>query len=331
MMTPAYKLTIGKKTVDSVKQPKGSTVVELVVSLDMEMSADSFTVVLGQVDGLLKPALQDQATVELGYADNGNLIQVIAGSVISVEPNFNTLRVVAFTGAETLLRSYADQTYESQTAGAIVRDLAGKAKVTVANAEDGINFPAYVIDGRRSFSRHIVDLADLCGFDVYFMSAGKLVFEKFTAGKSVHAFEYAKDILEVHSASAPPLAGSVQAWGESPTDTKGAGSSAWLTKNFSRSKGTSGSGKPVLLLERPALRTGNAAKAAALADETRIRRGELKGRMLTVGRPEVKLGDAIQLRNVPQPSLNKAFQVRTVTHRITKRGGFTTEIGFRSI
>jgi hypothetical protein len=50
-----------------------------------------------------------------------------------------------------------------------------------------------------------------------------------------------------------------------------------------------------------------------------------------VGRPEVQLGDAIQLRVVPDASLNKTFQVRTITHRITKRGGFTTEIGFRSI
>jgi phage protein D len=331
MLTPAYKLTIGKKTVDSVKQLKASTAVELVGSLDMQMPADSFMVVLGQVDGLLKPALQDEAAIELGYADNGGLTQVIAGKVISVEPNLNTLTVVGYTAAETLLRSYSDETYESRTAGAIVQDLAGKAKVPVANAEDGVSFPAYVIDGRRSFGRHLGDLADLCGFDLYFTNDDKLVFEKFSTGKTVHVFEHAKDILALHATRAPPLAGAVQAWGESPTDTKGAGASAWLTKNFSRSKGAAGSGKPVLLLERPALRTSDAAKAAALADETRIRRDTLKGRLLSVGRPEVKLGDAIRLSAVPDASLNKSFQVRAITHRITKLGGFTTEVGFRSI
>jgi phage protein D len=300
MLTPAYKLTIGNKSVDSVRQPEASTAVGLVVSLDMEMPLDSFTVVLGQVDGLLKPALHDKATVELGYADNGGLAQVIAGTVTSVQSDLDTLRVVGYTAAETLLRSYSDQTYESRTAGAIVQDLAAKAKVPVANADDGIHFPTYVI-------------------------------QKFVTGAPVRIFEHARDILEVQATHSPPLAGTVQAWGESPTDSKGAGVSAWLRKNFRCSKGIAGSGKPVLLLERPALRTGEAAKTAALADETRIQRSPLNGRLLSVVRPEVQLGDVIQLRVVPDASLNKTFQVRTISHRITKRGGFTTEIGFRSI
>lgn len=331
MLTPAYKLTIGKTSVDSTKQSKASTVVDLVVSLDMEASADSFTLVLGDVGGPLKPALRDKASIELGYADGPGFVQVIAGTVVSLEPNLNTLRVTGLTAAETLLRSNLDQTYEGRSAGDIVHDLAGKAKVTVANADNGIQLPAYVIDGRRSFGHHVRDLADLCGFDQYFNSQDALVFEEFVKPKTVHTFEHARDILELHVTHALPIAGAVQAWGESPTDSKGAGASAWLTKNFGRSKGVAGSGKPVLLLERPALRTKDAAKTAALADETRIRRGVLRGRLLTVGHPEVKLGDAVQLRALPDASLNKTFQVRAVKHRITKRGGFTTEIGFRAI
>src|SRR5215472_3228087 len=118
MLTPAYKVTIGGKSVDSVKQPRASTAVELVVSLDLEIPADSFTIVLGQVGGLLKPALGDKVSIELGYANDSGLTQVIAGTVTSIESNLNRLRVVGYTAAETLLRSYLDQTYESQTAGA---------------------------------------------------------------------------------------------------------------------------------------------------------------------------------------------------------------------
>src|SRR5207249_4674146 len=101
--------------------------------------------------------------------------------------------------------------------------------------------------------------------------------------------------------------------------------------NFSRSKGSAGSGKPVLLLERPSLRTREAAKTAATAEETRIRRNSVQGMLTSLGRPQVKLGDSVQLRGMPDGSLNKSFQVRAVTHRITKEGGFTTGIGFRSI
>jgi phage protein D len=331
MLTPGYKLTIGKTTVDSTTQPRAGTAVDLVVRLDMEISADSFTIVLGDVGGHLKAAMGEKVTVALGYADGGGLIQVIAGSVVSLEPSLNTTRVVGYTAAETLLRSYLDATYENNTAGAIVRDLAGKARVTVANAEDGIQFPVYVIDGRRSFCNHIRSLADFCGFDSYFNSQGELVFAKFAKPNAVHLFEHAKDILELQVTHSLPLAGTVQTWGESPTDNKGPGASAWLTKNFARSRGTSGSGKPILLLERPALRTRDAAQTAAAADAIRIRRATLRGRLVSVGRPEVKLGDAVELRALPDAALNKTFQVRAVTHRISKRGGFTTEVNFWAI
>ena len=172
------------------------------------------------------------------------------------------------------------------------------------------------------------DLAELCGFDLYFNNDDKLVFEKFIKGKTVHSFQYAKHILEADVLNTPPFAGAVEAWGESPTGAKGVDAWAWLTKNFSSSKGDSGSGKPKLLLERVALRTKAAAQTAAASDESRIRRRMLRGRLLSVGRPEVKLGDAIQIQGSPEGSMNKQFQVRSVIHRITKPRGFTTEVGF---
>lgn len=330
MLTPAYRLTIGKQSIDTVHQPLGSTVVNLCVKLDMETPADSFVLVLGQVAGLT-PARNDAATVELGYTDNNQMLQVMAGTVIEIAPNLKTKRVIGYTAAEILLRSFLDETYESRTAGAIVRDLAGRAKVAIGNVEDGIEFPAYVIDGRRNFYLHMRDLAELCGFDLYFNSEDKLVFEKFIKGNAVHSFQYAKHILEADLLNTPPFAGTVEAWGESPTGSKGADAWAWLTKNFSSSKGDAGSGKPKLLLERVALRTKAAAQSAAAADETRIRRRTSCGRLLSLGHPEVKLGDAIQIQGAPASSMNKQFQVRSVLHRITKTGGFTTEIGFCAI
>ena len=330
MLTPAYKLTIGRKVVNTTHEPKASTVVDLMVSLGMETPADSFTLMVGQVNGL-KPALGEEAKIELGYADNGGLTQVMAGNVVSIEPNVTTKRIVGYTAAETLLRSFVDQTYESRTAGDIVRDLSNKAGVDVASADDGIDFPAYVIDGQRSFYRHMRDLAELCGFDLYFNAEGKLVFEKFINGNTVHAFEYAKQILGLDVQQSPLLAGQVEAWGESPTDSQGEDAWAWLTKDFSGSKGTAGSGDPKLLLEKVVLRTSDTAQTAADAAQTRIQRRTLRGTLVTIGRPEVKLGDAIQLGAMPDDSLNTGFQVRSITHRLDKRGGFTTTVGFRAI
>ena len=129
----------------------------------------------------------------------------------------------------------------------------------------------------------------------------------------------------------PHRAGTVEAWGESPASSQGEESWAWLVKDFGGLKGSAGSGEPLLPLERLALRTAAAAKTAADAALTAIQRQALRGRLVTIGLPEVKLGEAIRLVGLPDESLNTSFQVRSVTHRITKRSGFTTTIGFRAI
>jgi phage protein D len=329
MLKPAYKLTIGNKVVDTTDEPKASTVVDLNVVLDIDTPADSFTLLFGNV-GSFKPARDDETKIELGYADNGGFTRVMTGKVVEVEPNLTTTRVVGYSGADALLRTFVEQTFESKTAGAIVSELADKAKLKVATAEAGITFPAYVIDGRRSVYLHMQDLAELCGFDLYIDSDGKLVFQKFINGKTVHLFEYKKHILALDVQRTPPLAGSVEAFGESPAGSRGEDAWAWVATDFSGSKGSAGSGA-VLLRERAALRTKEAARTAANAALTNIQRRTLRGHVVTIGRPEVKLGDAIRLRGMTDDSLNTFFQVRGVRHRITKVGGFTTTVGFRAI
>src|SRR5207253_6333200 len=136
------------------------------VALSMEVPADSFTLVLGQVGGL-KPAVADSATVELGYADDGSLTKVMTGSVVAMEPDLLTSQVTGYGAASLVLATFVEYTFEGKTAGEIVRDLAGRAGVKVASADDGITFPAYVVDGRRSAYVHIHDLAELSGLDFY--------------------------------------------------------------------------------------------------------------------------------------------------------------------
>ncbi|HEX8135525.1 MAG TPA: hypothetical protein VF880_19105 [Actinomycetes bacterium] len=337
--TPAYRLLVGERVVDTTREPRASTVVRLVVELDLDTPADGATLVLGNVDGL-KPERGDRVEVDLGYAgDGGGLTRVMSGTVSAVEPDLTTTRVVAHSGASALLRPLAEQTYLNRTAGAIVRDLAAAAGVGVATADDGTTFPAYVVDGRQSAHRHMLDLARLCGFDLYLDPAGKLVFEKFTSGKTVHVYEYAKHVVALDVRRTPPPADVVEAWGEGPGGGRGGDAWAWLTKDFSASKGTAGPGAggtpgaaPVrLLLERSALRTATGARSAAEAALAAIRHRATRGELVGVGRPEVKLGDAVRLRGLPKSigGLDGVYQVRGVTHRLGKRAGFTTTVAFQ--
>ena len=335
MISPAYKLTIGNQLVDTTDEPKASTVVDLKVELDMNVATDLFRLVLGNV-GHLKPEREDDAVIELGYADDEDgLEQVIAGKVEFVTQGSIEDRITGQSAAAILLNSFTDQTFENKTAGDIVQALASEASVDVNSADAGINFPAYVIDSQRSFYHHMKDLAALCGFDLYLNSDNEIVFKKFISGNVIHVFEHTKHILSLSVEDSPPSAGKVEAWGESGS-SNGSESWAWLTKNFDALKGDAGSESPLsplpkFQLQNSALRTGQAAQTAADALSTEIQRRQKRGRLLTMGRPQVRLGDAIRLADLPESELNQTYQVRGVTHKINKQTGFTTEISFRSI
>ncbi len=328
MFNPAYKLTIGSQAVDTTQEPKASTLVDLTVYLDMDTPADSFCLVLGNLDGI-KPAQGDEAAIELGYVDDG-LFQVMRGKVISVESGLTSTRVIGHSPASNLLRYFYDSSYQGKKAGEIVSELAGQAGVAVSSAQDGPVFPAYVVDGGQSAYRHMRDLADLSGFDFYLDGEGKLVFEKFAGGKTVHVLEYGKHILELVVQHSEPQARSVEAWGESPGGGKAPEAWSWLTKDFQGSMGSAGSGTPKLLFARSSLRTAEAARAASQAAYTAVQRRAVRGRLLVQGMPQIRLGDAVRLAGAGAV-LDKTYQVRAVTHRMTKSGGFTTNVGFRTI
>ena len=330
LLTPAYRLSIGHNVVDTTAEPKASVTTDLMVSVDIDAWPDSASLTLGQVGGI-DPALRDNTTLELGYADNGGFTQVFTGLVEAIRTSLLTRQVTFTSAGRALARLRVDQTYEGQTAGAIVRDLATQANVGLGAVDDGITFPAYVIDKHRTAVAQIRELAALSGVDAYIDSGGKLVFQAFTTGQVVHDVDYAKQILTLEIERLSETDVTVHAWGESPTGRAVADSWGWLVKDFSSSEGTAGSGPKPIFVERPALRTSTAAATAASARLRTIQRRAVSGVVTMPGRPEIKLGDAIALRDVPTATINDTYQVRHVTHRVTKEGGFTTTVRFAAI
>jgi phage protein D len=345
LLTPAYKLTFRQptgggalgsgglgngKVVDTTSTPQASTVTELTVDLTMDGGADRVSLVMAQV-GSFRPAIGDEIDVELGYADpDGSLETVMTGTVVTTEPGLVRRRILAHDAAHTLARTHVDKTFEDVHAGDIVNELAETAGVEVATVDDGIRFPAYVVDGRRDAYQHIGDLAELSGFDRYIDNENKLVFAFFGGGRITHVFEHSKHILEVELEEHPVAVEQVDAFGESPGAQQGDESWAWLTKDFSSFAGSAGSGT-VFLIERPVLRTGQAAQRATDAALTEFKRRARRGRVLVTGAPQVRLGDSLRISGSPEQGMDATYQVRAVTHRIDKQGGFTSNIRFRSI
>lgn len=330
MLTPAYRLTLGDRRIDTTTEPLASTVVRIEVRLDMEPAADRFELVFGRV-GTFLPEEGDEAAIALGYAgEDQELVQVMAGVVDEVVSRPERVRITGLGGGATLARSRTSQSFRDKTAVEIVQALADEAGVDVARTGQSETLPYYVVDRRRSFLEHMADLATLTGFDLYQDAEDELIFEPFFNGQRLHPLRHARDVLDYHVERTPAVAESVEAFGESPGASAGAESWSWLTKDFAPRKGSAGTGSPVELFERSALRTPEAAQRAADARLAHHASRRMRGTVTVLGNPAIRLGDAIRLERMPEDDLNGAHQVRGVTHRIDKAGGFVTEVAFRA-
>jgi len=349
--TPAYKISFGPKqesggigipggptlslggaakVIDTSDDPQTSTVVDLRVSLSMDTPADSATLLLGRV-GNFVPEHEGTLSIALGFADSDDLSKVMTSTIVTRETGLIHTRVTGHSAAQRLLHTFHDEMYEDRNAGQIVRDLANKAQVNIATAHAGIQFPAYVIDSRRSVYVHMRALAKLSGFDLYINSNGDLVFEPFRDGKTIHKLVYAQHVLVFELQQSVNRAKAIEAWGESPGGSKSKDDWAWLTKDFAAQAGKTGSGVPKLLLENPALRNRSAANKASDALAQRLQRQTQRGRVTTIGNAKIQLGDALEFEGLPDSSANGKYQVRAVKHYISKAKGFLTTVDFRSI
>ena len=159
-------------------------------------------------------ALGDQGTISLGYGDTGAKL-VFTGGVDGMRrriPGNN--RIVATNGGSMLARQRVNQSYEQQSAGDIVKDLAGRAGIGTGRVEAGASLPFFVVDDRRGSYAHIAELARRCGFVTYFDPEGKLCFTALSAGEPVRTFRYAVDVLSLDALEGVSEVGAVTVWGE---------------------------------------------------------------------------------------------------------------------
>jgi phage protein D len=327
MLLPAYELQIGSVTINSTDDPTRSTLLALEVSLDLDTPADQAILTLAPVGGV-QPALGNDVILKLGYSGS-SLETVFTGTVADVQPGITANRILALSPAGLLLGLRTEKTYLNATAADIVRDLCDQAGVDIDSAEDGSRYAAYVCHGGRNAASHLRLLAQQNGFESYFTPQGKLVFRKFTGNITVHVLEYGKHLVDLQLTANPVFSGQVQVFGESPLDAQGDQAFAWLTKSFNA--GVGGSGGPIRAVSEAALRTQNAARAAAQAAVKRYQQQDLTGRARVLGKPQIHLGQAVRFANAPDERMNATFQVRSIRHHFSKKTGFTTTLTFWSL
>ena len=349
----AYKLTVAGWSVDSANDPK-TELLSLETRLAMNSSHDFVRVVVyappAPQPGLLEQAIGaatealglggggedafsvqvrgnpikhgDSLTVELTSGDRSG--KVITAEVQSIESTLGQTTIVGSTGKRKIATSRLSQVYENQSLDQIVRDFASQASVSVGDVGSGSSYSYFVADESRNLLRQIGELASRDGMDVYFDADNKLTLKKFEKTSADHTLYFGIDILDLRLMNTQPPADHLLVYGESPSSNQGSDTWHWFAKDLSSFRSELGQGLRTFAVQDGALKTKDAADSLATSRLGALKDQASRGVVKVLGNPALKLGDAIEIKNVAKPELNGLFKITSVRHVFNKRDGYVT-------
>ncbi len=359
MLTATYKLTVAGWSVDSASDPR-TELIRLEVFQALNVPSDYCRITayappagkpsaLEQVAGVAasavglvsgggapsgfsvdvrgqKVAQSDTVTIELTVGDVTDT--VMTAEVLSVESSFGEITLTGRTGMQTLATTRINQVYEKQTLNQIVSDLGQQAGVRVGTVDTGSTYQYLVAHESKSVLRTILELARREAMDVWMDSDNKLTVTAFSKTAADHVFRHGAEILGLALDASDPTADHVRVHGESPSSSSGSDTWHWLVKDLSPFRGDSGQGLRARGFQDGAVRTKDLAGSAAAARLGSIRDASTVGRVKVLGNPQVKPGEAIEIKGAPRPELNGLFKATSVGHLFSKRDGYVTVVGF---
>lgn len=273
-------------------------------------------------------ALADSVTISLGYAD-AEPAAVFTGTVSRMVRTLQGLTHLQVSdGGGQLARQRLNQSYDSQTAGDIVTDLAGQAGVETDVVEDGADLPFFAIASATPAHAQIAALARRSGYWAYFTPAGQLTFAPVGEGDTVQTFTYGTDVLKLEVTEATPALEGVQVSGEGAAGSQGQDAWNWLVADATGVQAQAGGGQAQRWVSDGALRSQEAARTAATARASAAASMQISGELWVPGAPQVTVGSRVAIAAAPDEFLNGTYQVERVNHRLSKARGFVTRLSF---
>ncbi|HRI59908.1 MAG TPA: hypothetical protein PK228_09295 [Saprospiraceae bacterium] len=320
---PIYDISIGSFALNT---RNNNRLVELSVSAKLDVPVNECRMVL--------PRLKDMrfetgmpVSVKLGYDKQTS--QVFAGELDQIEHNAETVTLTASGAFHRMVSNRVNLYFDGPSAGEIATELCQQHKVTPGNVGTGMRFSFYTLGHDRSAYEHLKYLSEQCGFDCYADENDHLVFAQ-PAPQTTHPFGYGENILNLQlwEEAAPDTTWEV--YGESPSSTgQGPQGASWLTKK--EVKGSAGLGAGVVRrVFAPTIRTIDNATLMAQALQN-DRKGRIKGILHTLGAPEVKIGDSIQIKNMPETQQNGMFKVTGFRHHLHAGSGFISQFNIQKL
>jgi hypothetical protein len=199
------------------------------------------------------------------------------------------------------------------------------------------------VDRALSGYRHLKDLADRLGYELYADRDGNIMFHALgpaadldTLGALAGAaagvagsgerYAFGQQLLGAVAARRGVAWESVEVGGESPMSRQGDTTEHWLTTNDDDYRGTAGDEEPTLLVRDSAARTKDLADrfaAGRLAVEARTAH---EVSITVLGRPRLDLGESVTMQDLPDEEINGGGYVRALRHRFGEETGFVTDM-----
>lgn len=340
-LRPTFTLTIGSLSSGTDNPVAGPGT--LVVERNLDVPADALRLRLRERAGI---AVGDEVSLALGH-DSGEEA-VFTGAVETVRPAISDVVVRALGRTHDLLKLRTSATYVNQSAGSIARDLIGQAGLSAGTVDDGPLLPRYVVDRALSAHRHLKELADRLGYELYADRDGNIMFHPLGPAANLDAlggalgavagaagallgaggesYAFGQQLLSATTGRRDVAWGTVEVGGESPMSGQGDTTEHWLTTNDADYRGSAGNGEPALLVRDPAARTKDLADRFAAGRLAVAARTAREVSITVLGRPQVDLGNIIAVADVPDETVNGSGYVRAIRHRFGDEAGYVTEI-----
>ena len=340
-LRPTFTLSIGglSSTTDNPVAGPGT----LVVDRGMDVPADALRVHLRERAGI---AVGDAVTLALGH--DGEEETAFTGAVEAVRPAISGVAVRALGKTHDLLNMRTSIIYVNQSAGSIAGDLIGQAGLSAGTIDDGPVLPRYVVDRAVSGYRHLKELADRLGYELYADRDGNIMFHALgpagnldalggalgavagaaggLLGAGGESYAFGQQLLSAATGSRNVAWGKVEVGGESPMSGQGDTTEHWLTTDDADYMGSAGGGGPGLLVRDPVARTKDLADRFAAGRLAVAARSAREVSITVLGRPQVDLGHTVAVADVPDETVNGSGYVRAIHHRFGDEAGFLTEM-----
>jgi hypothetical protein len=269
----------------AAEDPWKRSIARIVIDMGLAPEVDAAHIVLSDDAQAPPTGIADEGTIALGYEDAGSTT-VFTGRIDAITKAVRGDRRIAISnGASALAALRVRQSYENQSAGDLVEDLAKRAGIDTGDVAAGPDLSFIVLDAERSAWEHIARLARISGHFAHISPEGKLDFRPPDDGEPVAAFTWGIDIIALERTESEAAFDAVTFSGEGSAGSEGKDAWNWLTKEPAPVTGSAGAGSRSRPFADRALRSADAVQAAAQALADGAAREATTGVLIVPGTP----------------------------------------------